>query len=78
MVHITVRMKLTINPGELSVFRPLLFFFRSAALAFSADVREMAPISSSVENNATLTLLMIVYHAVVGVQWGGWEGLGRS
>ena len=77
MVHITVRMKLTINPGELSVFRPLLFFFRSAALAFSADVREMAPISSSVENNATLTLLMIVYHAVCrGTGWLGRGGEG--
>jgi len=52
------------NPGELSVFKPLLFFFKSAALAFSAEVRDMAPISSSVENNATLNLLMIVYHAV--------------
>lgn len=45
------------------VLRPLLFFFRSAAFFFSAVVREMAPMASSLEKSATLTFLMIEYHA---------------
>ncbi len=65
IVHSTVRMKLTMNPGELSVFRPLEFFFRSAAFFFSALVRETAPMSSSLEKRATFSFLMMLYHAVV-------------
>ena len=65
MEHTNVRIKLTINPDEYNVFKPLLFFLRSAAFCFSADVREIAPMSSSVENNAMFTLLIIVYHAVL-------------
>jgi hypothetical protein len=68
-----VKIKFAINPGELSVFKPLEFALISAAFFFSADVREMAPISSSVENNATLTFLMIVYHAVY--KWIEKEGI---
>ena len=64
MEHTDVRIKLIINPDEYNVFKPLLFFFRSAAFCFSADVREIAPMSSSVENNAMFTLLIIVNHAV--------------
>ena len=59
-----VRQKLKMKPGELSVLRPLLVFFKSAALFFSAEVRETAPISSSLENRATLTFLMMEYQAV--------------
>jgi hypothetical protein len=56
-------MKLTMKPVELSVLSPLLVFFSSTAFSFSADVREMAPMSSSVEKRAARTLLMIEYHA---------------
>ena len=59
----TVMTKLTTNPVELRVFRPLLFFFRSAAFFFSAVVRETAPMDSSLEKRAAVTFLMIVYHA---------------
>ena len=55
---------MTMNPGELSVLIPLLDFFKSEAFFFSAEVREIAPMSSSVENRATRTCLMILYHAV--------------
>jgi hypothetical protein len=51
------------NQGELRVLRPLLVFFNLAAFSFSAVVREMAPMSSSLENRATLNLLIILYHA---------------
>mmetsp|Transcript_17525 Transcript_17525/g.37881 ORF Transcript_17525/g.37881 Transcript_17525/m.37881 type:complete len:200 (+) Transcript_17525:1399-1998(+) len=57
-----VMRKLTMKPGELSVLRPLLVFFKSAAFFFSAEVRETAPMSSSLVKRAALTLLMIVYH----------------
>ena len=62
-VRATVTMRLTMNEGELRVLRPLLVFFNLAAFSFSAVVREMAPMSSSLENRATLNLLIILYHA---------------
>ena len=56
--------RLARNQGELSVLRPLLVFFNLAAFSFSAVVREMAPISSSLEKSATLNFLIMWYHAV--------------
>jgi hypothetical protein len=53
------------NPVELRVLRPLLDFLRSDAFFFSAVVREMAPMASSLEKKAALTFLIIVYHAVL-------------
>lgn len=67
MEQTTVRTKLTMKPVLLSVLIPLLVFFNSEAFFFSAEVREMAPMSSSVEKSATRTCLMILYHAVFGV-----------
>jgi hypothetical protein len=59
-----VKTRLVMNQGELRVLRPLLVFFNVAAFSFSAVVREMAPISSSLEKRATLTFLIMLYHAV--------------
>jgi len=59
-----VMTRLARNQGELRVLRPLLVFFNLAAFSFSAVVREMAPISSSLEKRATLNFLIMLYHAV--------------
>jgi hypothetical protein len=44
---------------------PFDSFFNSSALAFSADVRETAPIASSLMNRALYTRLKIVIHATI-------------
>lgn len=76
MEHSRVRKKLIKKPGEFRVLNPEESFLRSAAFFFSAEVREIAPMDSSVEKKATRNFLMIVYHAVyLFSSWRfGWEG----